>query len=183
MATLLNADDRREGHLTKTAASGRFVGLLDENRKIVYKVAASYTRNLADREDLAQEIVAQLWRSFDRYDESYRFSTWMYRVALNVAISFYRSETRRSRSEVSAEDAVLEVASLASEPRELDDDIRLMRQLINQLDELDRAVIVLHLDGHPYSTIAEILGISETNVGTKIGRIKQKLRRDLSQAL
>ena len=181
MATLVNAVDRREEALTKTATPDKFVGLLEENRKIVYKVAATYTRNPADREDLAQEIVVQLWRSFDRFDEGYRFSTWMYRVALNVAISFYRREARRSRSEVSAEDAVLEVASLASEPKEMDDDIQLLRHLIEQLDELDRAVIILYLDGHRHSTISEILGISETNVGTKINRIKQKLRRDLKE--
>lgn len=181
MATLVNAVDRREKPLTRTATPDKFVGLLEENRKIVYKVAATYTRNPADREDLAQEIVVQLWRSFDRFDEGYRFSTWMYRVALNVAISFYRRETRRSRSEVSAENAVLEVASLASEPKEMDDDIQFLRQLIEQLDELDRAVIILYLDGHPHSTISEILGISETNVGTKISRIKQKLRRDMKE--
>ena len=181
MATLVNAVDRREETLTKTATPDKFVGLLEENRKIVYKVATTYTRNRADREDLAQEIVVQLWRSFDRFDEGYRFSTWMYRVALNVAISFYRRENRRSRSEVSAENAVLEVASLASEPKEMDDEIQLLRQLIEQLDELDRAVIILYLDGHPYSTISEILGISETNVGTKISRIKLKLGRDMKE--
>jgi RNA polymerase sigma factor (sigma-70 family) len=183
MATLVSAVDRREEPLTKTATPDKFVSLLEQNRKIVYKVAATYSRNPADREDLAQEIVVQLWRSFARYDEGYRFSTWMYRVALNVAISFYRRESRRSRAEVSAEDAVQEVASLASEPAEVDDDIRLLRQLIEQLDELDRAVMILYLDDNPYSMIAEILGISETNVGTKINRIKQRLRRDLSQAL
>ena len=183
VATLVSAVDWREQPLTKTARPDRFVSLLEENRKIVYKVASSYSRNPADREDLAQEITVQLWRSFARYDERYRFSTWMYRVALNVAISFYRSEIRRSRAEVSAEDAVLEVASLASEPTEMDEDIRLLRQLIEQLDELDRAVMILYLDGNRYSMIAEILGISETNVGTKINRIKQRLRRDLSQAL
>ena len=183
MATLVSAVDRREATLTKTATPDQFVSLLEQNRRIVYKVAATYSRNPADREDLAQEIVVQLWRSFARYDEGYRFSTWMYRVALNVAISFYRRESRRSRSEVSAEDAVQEVASLASEPAEVDDDIRLLRQLIEQLDELDRAVMILYLDDNPYSMIAEILGISETNVGTKINRIKQRLRRDLWQAL
>ena len=181
MATLVSAVDRREEPLTKTATPDRFVGLLEENRKIVYKVAATYSRNPADREDLAQEIVVQLWRSFPRYDERYRFSTWMYRVALNVAISFYRRETRRSRTVVPAEDAVLEIASLASEPTEMDDDIRLLLQLIEQLDELDRAVMILYLDGHPHSTISEILGISESNVGTKISRIKQKLRRNMKE--
>lgn len=94
---MLSAVDLRKEPQTKTAASDRFISLLEENRKIVYKVAATYSRNPADREDLAQEIVVQLWRSFACYDEGYRFSTWMYRVALNVAISFYRRESHDGR--------------------------------------------------------------------------------------
>jgi RNA polymerase sigma factor (sigma-70 family) len=154
----------------------RFLALLDEHKKILYKVAGSYSRTPEDRQDLEQEIVAQLWRSFDRYDESYKFSTWMYRIALNVAISFYRGESRRSRSTVSAGESILEIADpRATEP---DAGLQILRRLIAQLDELDRALILLYLDGNRHDTIAEILGISETNVGTKIGRIKQRLRRD-----
>ena len=160
----------------------RFLALLDEHKKILYKVAGSYCRNPADREDLVQEMVVQLWRSFDRYDESYRFSTWMYRIALNVAISFYRSESRRSRHTVPAEASVLEIAGAANPGVELDGDLRLLQQLIEQQGELDRALLLLYLDGNRHDTIAFILGISETNVGTKIARLKQKLRRDLAPA-
>jgi RNA polymerase sigma-70 factor (ECF subfamily) len=158
----------------------RFLTLLDEHKKILYKVAGSYCRNAEDRRDLEQEIVAQLWRSFDRYDESYRFSTWMYRIALNVAISFYRSETRRSRRTVAADESILEIAD-ARATAEPDAELELLRQLIARLDELDRALILLYLDGNRHDTIAEILGISETNVGTKIGRIKARLRRDAAR--
>lgn len=157
-----------------------FLALLEEHKKILYKVASSYCRNPADRQDLAQEIVVQLWRSFDRYDESYRFSTWMYRIALNVAISFYRSETRRSRNTVPAEDSILEIAD-ARGSAEPDANLQLLQRFIEQLDELDRALVILYLDGNRYDTIAEVLGISETNVGTKISRIKQRLRRDLAR--
>jgi len=160
--------------LSKASAQDRFLTMLDEHKKILYKVASSYCRSTADRPDLVQEIVVQLWRSFDRYDESYRFSTWMYRIALNVAISFYRGEARRSRHTVPAEDSILEIA--AEEPAE-DGGLQLLYELIAELDELDRALILLYLDGNRYDTIAEILGISETNVGTKISRIKQRLRR------
>src|SRR4051794_10475326 len=161
----------------------RFLILLDEHKKILYKVASSYCRNPEDRRDLEQEIVAQLWRSFDRYDDGYRFSTWMYRIALNVAISFSRSETRRSRHTVPAEDSILEIAADGSAPGESDENLRLLHQFIERLDELDRALIILYLDGNRYDTIAEVLGISETNVGTKISRIKQRLRRDFSQTV
>lgn len=157
----------------------RFLKLLDEHKKIVYKVASSYCRNPVDRPDLEQEIVAQLWRSFGRYDEAYRFSTWMYRIALNVAISFYRAETRRSRDTVPAGDSLLEIA--ADGPEEPDENLRILREMIARLDELDRALVILYLDGNRYDTIAEILGISESNVGTKINRIKQRLRRDAAR--
>jgi RNA polymerase sigma-70 factor (ECF subfamily) len=160
----------------------RFSALLDQHKKILYKVASSYCRNPADRPDLMQEIVVQLWRSFGRYDESLRFSTWMYRIALNVAISFYRSESRRTRDTVPAEESILEIAAV-EEASEIEENLQLLHRLIAQLDALDRALVLLYLDGHRYDTIAEILGISETNVGTKISRIKQRLRRDVSQTV
>jgi RNA polymerase sigma-70 factor (ECF subfamily) len=170
--------------ITTTATQDRFLALLDQHKKILFKVAGAYCRNSADRPDLMQEITAQLWRSFDRYDERHRFSTWMYRIALNVAISFYRSESRRSRNTVPAEDSLLEIAAEESGPDSGDDNdgnLQLLHQLIGQLDELDRALVLLYLDGNRYDTIAEVLGISETNAATKISRIKQKLRRDLAQ--
>lgn len=160
--------------MTQRSRQEEFLLLLEEHKKILHKVAGAYCRNPADRQDLAQEIVAQLWRSFGRYDAAFRFSTWMYRIALNVAISFYRSESRRARRTVPAEDVLLEAAD-----EEPDENLLLLRQRIDQLDELDRALILLYLDGNRYDTIAEVLGISETNVGTKIGRIKQRLRADI----
>jgi RNA polymerase sigma factor (sigma-70 family) len=170
------ATDQEKEPMSKPTRQDRFLILLDEHKKILYKVAGSYCRNPTDRQDLLQEMVVQLWRSFDRYDDRYQFSTWMYRIALNVAISFYRTETRRSRHIVPAEDSLLKIAAAAPESAASDDDLRILQQLIEQLDELDRALVILYLDGNRYDTIAEVLGISETNVGTKISRIKQKLR-------
>lgn len=106
----------------------------------------------------------------------------MYRIALNVAISFYRSETRRSRNTVPAEDYILEIAADESDSAGSDDNLRLLQRFIKQLDELNKALIILYLDGNRYDTIAEILGISVTNVATKISRIKQKFRRDFQDA-
>lgn len=169
--------------MTEPARQDRFLILLDEHKKILFKVASSYCRNTADRQDLVQEMVVQLWRSFDRYDERYRFSTWMYRIALNVAISFYRGEARRSRFHVPADDTLLEIRAEAPGSATSDDDLRLLQHFTEQLDELDRALVILYLDGNRYDTIAEILGISETNVGTKISRIKQRLRRDLTKTV
>lgn len=160
-----------------------FVSLLDEHRRILYKIAGTYARSVEDRQDLVQEMVVQLWRSFDRYEPGYRFSTWMYRVSLNVAISWFRAETRKARTFVPAEDSILEITAAPAERRELEDGLRMLWQAIDGLDALDRALVVLHLDGESHEAIAEVLGISKTNVGTKINRIKTRLRRDLSRAV
>jgi RNA polymerase sigma-70 factor (ECF subfamily) len=158
-----------------------FVGLLDEHRKILFKVAAAYARTAADRQELVQETVFQLWRSFGRYDPALRFSTWMYRVALNVAISHVRSETRKARTFVFAGDDALQLAA-APTPSTVEDDLLALRAAIDGLGPLDRALVLLYLDGQGHEAIAQVLGISATNVGTRIGRIKQKLRREMSRA-
>jgi RNA polymerase sigma-70 factor (ECF subfamily) len=154
------------------------MALIDEHRKILFKIAGSYARRPADRKDLVQEMVFQMWRSFDRYDETQRFSTWMYRVGLNVAISFYRGQTRRSRVIVNDE-SVIELAASPS-GQETYEELATLRRMIEGLGEFDRALVILYLDGNSYADIAAILGISESNVGTKLNRIKQRLRDQYS---
>ena len=168
--------------MTPKTRQDSFVILLDEHKKILYKIAGAYCRNPTDRPDLVQEMIVQLWRSFDRYDDRYRFSTWMYRVALNVAISSFRSESRRSRDTELTGDSILDFAAEVPESASLEEDLRRLQAAVERLGELERALVLLWLDGNRYDTIAEILGISETNVGTKIGRIKQRLRRELAPA-
>ena len=160
----------------------RFEGLLHEHRKIVFKVAGVYARG-AGRDDLAQEIAAQLWRSFGSYDETRaKFSTWMYRIALNVAIS----QTRRQRGDPVARGEPLEAWHLdtigGGELPEPDARIDRMMAFIHQLDRLNRALVLLYLEERSYAEIADVLGISETNVATKLGRIKKKLRGQMSGA-
>lgn len=155
----------------------RFQELVDRHKKILYKICNSYCRNPDDREDLAQQIVAQLWQSFRSFDGRVQFSTWMYRVTLNVAISWYRRERTRTRHILPADERLLDVAAeTASEP----DDIRLLYQFIETLYELNKALILLYLDGHTNREIGEVLGISETNVGTKINRLKTTMRREVA---
>ena len=167
--------------MTATPAENeRFLLLLEEHKRILYKIANAYCRDAEDRRDLAQEIVIQLWRSFPRYDDRYRFSTWMYRVGMNVAISFLRSEGRRSRKTVALEQAdVIDFAAADRAMGEAGDDIRLLNELVSRLDELSRALIMLYLEGYSHAEIAEILGISATNVGTRIGRIKSRLQEGI----
>jgi RNA polymerase sigma factor (sigma-70 family) len=159
-------------------AQSAFVDRLERHRGVLVKVAGAYCRDAAGREDLIAEIVAQLWRAYGRFDERAAFSTWMYRIAVNVAISFQRAEMRKARNVEPAEPAALEM--LPSPPgAQSDDALALVREVIEELDELNRALMILYLDDNSYAEIAAILGISETNVATKIGRIKQRLKRDI----
>jgi RNA polymerase sigma factor (sigma-70 family) len=154
----------------------RFVALVEEHKKILYKVANSYCRPAEDRSDLVQEILVQLWRSFPRFDDRHRFSTWMYRIAMNTAISFYRSDRHRRRRTLPLEDSAFEIAAPTMPPE--DENIRELYRFIHaELDALNKALVILYLDGHSHDTIAEILGISATNVGTRVGRIKQRLKQ------
>ncbi len=168
--------------MTALAGEDRFLGLLDEHRKILYKVAASYGRTPEDRRDIEQEIVLQLWRSFGRFDGRVKFSTWMYRIALNVAISFYRRESRRLRRTVTVEGSALDALQADPRTEEPAEELRTLHHFIHQLDELNRALVILYLDGQSHEEIGEVLGISASNVGTRMGRIKERLRRDFGRA-
>ena len=171
--------------MTSVPADGplqeRFVALLDEHRRLLFRIAASYCRNPEDRRDLIQETAVQLWRAFPKYDERVRFSTWMYRIALNVAISFHRRQTVRARHASFDDVAILEVPAESSPASPEDVELRLLERFLERLDPFDRALMLLYLDGNRHDTIAEVLGISETNVGTKIGRLKERLRRELAE--
>lgn len=158
-------------------AQDTFQTLVDRHKKILYKICNSYCRNPVDREDLAQEIVSQLWQSFRSFDGRVQFSTWMYRVALNVAISWYRRERTRTSHILPADERLLDVADGAEADM---DDIRLLYKFIETLDELNKALILLYLDGHTNREIGEVLGISETNVGTKISRLKTTMRQEFT---
>ncbi len=160
--------------------------MLTEHRGIVLKVAFAYARDAADREDLAQEIAAQLWQSFPRLDPARPVSTWMYRVALNVAISSLRKARVRSRHQpLTGEPDVTAVPApappLSGAADAADDRLDVLRTCIDQLEPLSRALLVLYLDDRSSREIAEILGISETNVTTRIGRLKSHLRASVQR--
>lgn len=119
----------------------------------------------------------QLWRSFGNFDGRVRFSTWMYRIALNVAISFRRRERVRTRHLLSDQERLLEI----SDETDLSgafEKLNLLQRHMQGLDELNRALLLLYLDGNSYAEIASVLGISETNVATKINRLRKSLEQD-----
>lgn len=161
--------------MTAETPQARFESLLGRHRGIVFKVAHAYCRHAEDRRDLEQEIAAHLWKAFPKYDPARSFPTWMYRIALNVAISFVRGVARRPPP-VPLDDTAVAAPDVA----EPDDRVRALHRFLDRLDHLNRALLLLHLDDHSYRDIADVLGISETNVGTKLNRLKQRLRDELT---
>lgn len=156
-----------------------FARLLETHRGIVLKVAGSYCRDPDDRADLAQEIAAQAWRAFPLYDPARRFSTWLYRIALNVAISELRGRRRIPAGPVPIDTLAEALADPRASDPEREQQVRALHRFIAQLPALDRALMLLYLDDHGYRDIADVLGISETNVATKLGRLKARIRAEL----
>ena len=153
--------------------------LISQHKGVIYKVANSYCKDADDRKDLVQEIILQLWRSFPSFNYSVKVSTWMYRVALNVAISFYRRDSKRKNATTELSDSLIEIIP-DDEPSETEGQLNKLQQFISELKELDRALMILYLEEKSQREIADILGLSESNVSTKVDRIKQKLREKFS---
>lgn len=168
--------------MSKTTEHEQFLIQLEMHKAILYKVANAYCSRREDRGDLIQEIVIECWRSFERFDGRAAFSTWMHRIAMNVAISFYRGESRRIRDALPIEEFGMDLAAADSVMDAQNEDLQTLHQLISKLDEINRALILLYLEGYPQEEIAEMLGISPSNVATRINRIKQKLQRDVAAA-
>jgi len=156
-----------------------FTRLIRENKRIIYKICNAYCSSKDDRDDLAQEIIYNLWKSFSSFNPELKFSTWMYRIALNVAISFYRREKKFKNHDPISEGLIVFEETSAGK-NEVENNIRLLQDFINELKEIDKAIILLYLDNKSHREIAEITGFTETNVATKINRIKDKLRTNFS---
>lgn len=158
----------------------QFIRTIDEHKKIIYKIVNSYCQNKEDRKDLEQEIIIQLWNSFDNYNSDYKYSTWMYRIALNVAISFYRKEKKWSmKNDFYNEESIFKIEEdTIEEQTELNYHLKLLQEFIHNLNELNKALMLLYLEEKSYEEISEILGITKTNVATKISRIKLKLKKE-----
>lgn len=153
-----------------------FEQVLDNHRGILFKVANTYCRCREDRADLVQEIAAQLWRAWPCYDTTRPVSTWMYRIALNVAISHVRVASKHRRHVVPLEIELHDIADDSGNDPDLEQRLRLLHAFIERQAPLDRALLLLYLEERTQREIGDILGISESNVSTKIGRLKQRLR-------
>lgn len=157
-----------------------FLFLIEKHKGIIYKISNLYCKQNEERKDLLQEILLQLWKSFDNYNEQYKHSTWIYRIALNVAISFYRKEKTRAKISNPFSEAILYTADVLKDENNKEETV-LLQQFLNELQELDKALMILYLEEKSHKEIAEIIGITETNVATKISRIKALLKQKFLQ--
>ena len=157
----------------------QFLEMLENHRGSLYKIANAYCRDAEARRDLVQEMTYHLWKSFGNYNDTYKHSTWIYRIALNVAISFYRKDHVRKEQTDILSDSILNLKD-TEVPAESDQHLLLLQQFISELREMDKAVMLLYLEEKSHKEIAEIVGLSESNVGTKISRIKTNLTHKFS---
>jgi RNA polymerase sigma-70 factor (ECF subfamily) len=156
-----------------------FQEIIEHNKGILYKVARTYCQNEDDRQDLIQEMMIQIWKSIHRYDRQLKISTWLYRISLNVAISFYRKQSTRANKYTVLNEETAQIPM--DDKTDNEQKLSLLEQFINELKEIDKALMILYLEDKGHAEIAEILGMSVSNVGTKIGRIKDKLKTRFSQ--
>lgn len=153
-----------------------FIQLIQAHEALILKVCHVYCREPEDREDLYQDIVIQLWKSFPSFGQRSNVATWLYRVALNTAISRFRKAKKRPKMKA-IDEQVLAVP--LPDTHEHEGKLQRLHTAMERLNKIDRAIILLYLEKARYQEIAEIIGISESNVGFRINRIKQKLRDTL----
>ena len=164
-----------------------FSVLVQKHRNAVVHFLHRMVQEQAVAEELAQEVFFRVYRSRESYEATAKFTTWMYRVALNVAISHARSAKHSGAGHLEPLDDVhLETVagegSAHHEALERDERLAALQELVARLDALNRALVLLYLEDRSYAEIADVLGISETNVATKLNRIRQKLREQVSDA-
>jgi len=156
-----------------------FVALLEEHQNIVHRICRIYTQSEAEHKNLFQEISIQLWQSFDRFEGKSKFSTWMYRVGLNTAITLYRKNKKRIDTyEINEEINGIE---LDDYDPVIDEQLNWLCEEIEKFSEIDKALVLLYLENKRYKEIAETLGISAVNARVKMNRIKQRLKKMIKQ--
>lgn len=158
----------------------KFIAAIKENENFIYKIASLYTNNSDDNKDLVQEILYQLWKSFDTFNQKSSLSTWVYRVALNVAIYQLKISKKRIVT-VPIDGQVSEHPD--NDNTENEEKWLLFKQQIDKLNLLDKGIVMLYLENKTYDEIGEIIGLSTSNVGTKISRIKEKMKQQISKQI
>lgn len=156
-----------------------FTELINHNRALIFKVYNLYCNDPESRKDLFQEIVLQLWKSYPAFRGNSAYSTWIYRVALNTAISNFRKESRMVEK-TSMQLSEFEIPDTSAHAEDKNSALHLA---INKLSEIEKAIILLYLDEKSYDEISEVMGISNSNVGVRLNRIKTKLGKLIKSTL
>lgn len=151
-----------------------FVNLVNEHQGLIHKVCNLYESDREARDDLFQEIVLQLWKSFHTFRGDAKITTWMYRIALNTAISGLRKRKRGLQTE-DLNEKHFNFSEASSDDHE--ENLQKLQWSIRQLSEIERAIIMMALDEVPYDEIAETIGITQNNVRVRMNRIREKLRK------
>lgn len=156
----------------------KFLSDLEENQNIVHKICSLYTTNKEAHNDLFQEITIQLWKNYTKFRGDSKFSTWMYRVALNTAISLYRKSTKRIKTQDISEFTYKIKSQDYDDTQELQ--LKALYKAVHQLNDIEKALIFLYLEDKPYKEISEALGITSVNARVKMNRAKEKLKNILN---
>lgn len=151
----------------------QFLKALNEHKSLIFKIASIYSNNIDDRNDLTQEIIYQFWKSFDNFSQKSSLTTWIYRLAMNVAIYHLKIGKRKIQA-VPLDEQIIAFYEVDNEENE--EKWLLLKRHIDNLNLLDKGIVVLYLDNKSYEEIGQIVGISTSNVGTKLSRIKDKLK-------
>jgi len=165
--------------MSTPSAQEAFLARIREHPGVLRRLAGAYASTPEDRRDLQQEMLVQLWRAFASYRGEGRFSTWMYRVALNTALMGKRALFRRAEGRLSSTNEAVDVLP---GPKHEPDEVRMLYAAVRTLPALDRAILALWLEGHTYPEIADITGLSRSNVSVRLVRAKERLRASLQEA-
>jgi RNA polymerase sigma-70 factor, ECF subfamily len=161
--------------MTKDKLSEQFLSVFEDNTGIIIKIARAFTKTSHDREDLINDIALELWKSFERFKGDSKISTWIYRVAINTSMNYKRKKKKDSFFSFLDDFKKAETLPWLIE-QENSSESEILYNCIDELNEINKAIILLYLDGNSHDEISEIMGISKTNVGTRIGRIKEQIR-------
>ena len=160
-----------------TEEEKKFVNLINEHQGLIHKVCIMYEHDPDIRDDLFQEIVLQLWKSFHTFRGEAKITTWMYRIALNTAISGFRKQNRYVKTE-DIQEKHFNISEHVTDDR--DEDFQKLQWAIRHLSEIERAMIMMALEEVPYEEIAETIGITQNNVRVRMNRIREKLKKLMS---
>ena len=158
------------------ASETAFTKLIQEHQGLLIKIASVYTNTTPDREDLFQEIVYQLWKCFDSFRGESKITTWMYRVGMNTAITHLKKSKKQTTTTLLSDGVAM---SIPSDDSMYEERLAILHTYIQNLNQLEKGLMLLVLEGKNYSEIAEITGLSDSNVGTRISRIKKKLKNNI----